>query len=244
MHHLRSLLPAIFIAAAVLRSPPPVSAKSLSLRSSSFSVALETLQKHINYDFQNVGLLRRAMTHSSYSEENNKAFGILGENVIETAVSLRLLAKDVDISSKDLTDRVSEVSKVETSCAVDGMRLGLQNVVRVSPKTNSSTSSVVCGAFRAIFGAVALDTGKSDDAGNVFLAVHGGAGGALSMFKSYPRQGGSPAMARGRSQLQGGLVGASKLGRKPTVIQKKKNSTMLDVTKLLFESSLLPNPSI
>ncbi|KAJ9559675.1 hypothetical protein OSB04_004835 [Centaurea solstitialis] len=141
MHHLRSLLPAIFIAAAVLRSPPPVSAQSLSLRSSSFSVALETLQKHINYDFQNVGLLRRAMTHSSYSEENNKAFGILGENVIKTAVSLRLLAKDVDISSKDLNDRCR----------------------------------------RAIFGAVALDTGKSDDAGNVFLAVHGGAGGALSI---------------------------------------------------------------
>ncbi|KVH98171.1 Ribonuclease III [Cynara cardunculus var. scolymus] len=178
--HPRSLLPVICIVAAVAAvvfySPPPVSAQSLSLRSSSFSVALETLQKHINYDFQNIGLLRRAMTHSSYSEENNKAFSILGEDIIETTVSLRLLAKDVDISSKDLTDRVSEISKVETSCAVDGMRLGLQNVVRVSSNTNSSTSSVVCGAFRAIFGAIALDTGKSDDAGNVFLVVHGGAG--------------------------------------------------------------------
>ncbi|XP_024972775.1 protein NUCLEAR FUSION DEFECTIVE 2 [Cynara cardunculus var. scolymus] len=183
--HPRSLLPVICIVAAVAAvvfySPPPVSAQSLSLRSSSFSVALETLQKHINYDFQNIGLLRRAMTHSSYSEENNKAFSILGEDIIETTVSLRLLAKDVDISSKDLTDRVSEISKVETSCAVDGMRLGLQNVVRVSSNTNSSTSSVVCGAFRAIFGAIALDTGKSDDAGNVFLVVHGGAGGTFSM---------------------------------------------------------------
>ncbi|KAI3684540.1 hypothetical protein L6452_33764 [Arctium lappa] len=180
--HPRSLLPVICIVAAVVfRSAPPVSSQSLSLKSSSFSVALETLQKHINYEFQNIGLLRRAMTHSSYSEENNKAFSILGENIIATTVSLRLLTKDVDISSKDLSDRVSEISKVETSCAVDGMRLGLQNVVRVSPKTNSSTPSVVCGAFRAIFGAIALDTGKTDDAGDVFLVVHGGAGGAFSM---------------------------------------------------------------
>ena len=120
------------------------------------------------------------MTHSSYSEENNNAFSILGESIIETTVSLISLTRDVDISSKDLQDRISEISKVEASCAVDGMRLGLQYVVRVSPKTNSSTSSVVCGAFRAIFGAIALDTGKSDDAGNVFWEVHG-AGGALSV---------------------------------------------------------------
>lgn len=133
------------------------------------------------YEFQNIGLLRRAMTHSSYSEENNKAFSILGESIIETTVSLKLLTKDLDISSKDLNNWVSEVSKVETSCAVDGMRLGLQNVVRVSSSTNSSTSSVVCGAFRSIFGAIALDTGKSDDAGKVFLVVHGASGSVFSM---------------------------------------------------------------
>ncbi|GJR60064.1 protein nuclear fusion defective 2 [Tanacetum coccineum] len=150
-----------------------------SQSSSSFSLALETLQKHLNYEFKNIGLLRRAMTHSSYSEENNKAFGILGQSIIETTVALRAMIKDIDISSKDLNDKISEVSKVDTSCAVDGMRLGLQNVVRVSSSTDSSTSSIVCGAFRAIFAAVALDTGKSDDASNVFWMVHGGAGKAV-----------------------------------------------------------------
>nr|XP_043636629.1 protein NUCLEAR FUSION DEFECTIVE 2 [Erigeron canadensis] len=177
----RSHFPVLFviiISAVIFYSSPPVAARSSS---SSFSVALETLQKHINYEFQNIGLLRRAMTHSSYSEENNKAFSVLGESIIETTVALRLLVKDVDITAKDLNERISEVSKVETSCAVDGMRLGLQNVVRVSSSTDSSTSSIVCGAFRAIFGAIALDTGKSDDAGNVFWAVHGGAGSVLSV---------------------------------------------------------------
>nr|GEU49498.1 ribonuclease III domain-containing protein [Tanacetum cinerariifolium] len=156
-------------------------------QSSSFSLALETLQKHLNYEFKNIGLLRRAMTHSSYSEENSKAFSILGQSIIETTVALRALIKDIDISSKDLNDKISEVSKVDTSCAVDGMRLGLQNVVRVSSSTDSSTSSIVCGAFRAIFGAVALDTGKSDDASNVFWVVHGGAGKAVPMGEGRSR---------------------------------------------------------
>lgn len=135
-----------------------------------------------SYTFQSIGLLRRAMTHGSFSEENNRALSILGANVIETFVSLRLLGTDIDISAKELNRRIEEISTVESSCLVDGMRLGLQKVVRVSPKTNSSTPAVVCGAFRAIFGAIAIDTGKSDDAGKVFWRVHGGNVGGASAF--------------------------------------------------------------
>ncbi|CAK9162354.1 unnamed protein product [Ilex paraguariensis] len=114
------------------------------------------------------------MTHSSYSEENNRALSILGESVIETWVSLRQLTKDIDVSPKDLNSLISEVSEVETSCAVDGMKLKLklQNIVRVSPKTDPSTPSVVCGAFRAMFGAIAVDTGRADMGGSKFGSVH------------------------------------------------------------------------
>lgn len=139
---------------------------------SPFPAALDTLQKQIGYAFKNVALLRRAMTHASFSEENNKALSILGSHVIEASMSLHSLKKDIDVSSKYLNNLISEISNVESSCAVDGMRLGLEKVVRVSPKTNSSAPAVVCPAFRAIFGAIALDTGKTDDAGNVFLGFH------------------------------------------------------------------------
>ncbi|KAK4264318.1 hypothetical protein QN277_025515 [Acacia crassicarpa] len=146
----------------------------LHIRSSSpFSVALETLQKQLGYTFKSIHLLRRAMTHASFSEENNKALSILGANVIETAVSFQSLSKDIDISSKDLNLIIAEISKVESSCTGDASRLGLQKVVRVSPKTNSSAPSVVCGAFRAIFGAIAIDAANCDAAGKVFWDVHG-----------------------------------------------------------------------
>ncbi|KAK6924875.1 Ribonuclease III domain [Dillenia turbinata] len=150
--------------------------------SSPFSTALETLQTQIGYKFQNIGLLRRAMTHSSFSEENNKALGIFGKTLISTSVSLQCLNKNIDMPGKDLNARISEISNVESSCAVDAMRLELEKVVRVSPKTNSSVPTVVCGAFRAIFGAIAVDSGKSDVAGDVFVRVHGGhIGEALAM---------------------------------------------------------------
>ncbi|KAJ8427318.1 hypothetical protein Cgig2_030583 [Carnegiea gigantea] len=139
---------------------------------SPFSIALKTLQKQINYTFDRIDLLRRAMTHASFSQENNKALSVLGTSIIETSVSLRYLVDDIDVSTKVLNMKIAEIVNVESSCAVDGMRLGLHTVIRVSRKTNSTAPAVVCGAFRAIFGAIAIDTGSSDNAGNVFWNVH------------------------------------------------------------------------
>ncbi|XP_054806406.1 protein NUCLEAR FUSION DEFECTIVE 2 [Prosopis cineraria] len=158
-------------------------ASDLYSRSSSpFSVALETLQKQLGYSFNSTGLLRRAMTHASFSEENNRGLSILGACIMQKAVLFQLLSKDIDISSRDLNRRIAEISKVESACTGDGLRLGLHKVVRVSPKTNSSAPSVVCGAFRAIFGAIAIDAANYDAAGNVFWAVHGSKGGVALPF--------------------------------------------------------------
>lgn len=126
------------------------------------------------YTFQDVELLRRALTHASYSGENNRALSVLGEKVIEGSVSLQLLSKDIDISPKDLNRVIMDLSSnVVTSCAADGGRLGLQKIIRVSRKTNSSAPAVVCGAFRAMFGAIAIDKSSLDSAGKVFLTIHG-----------------------------------------------------------------------
>ncbi|XP_058114898.1 protein NUCLEAR FUSION DEFECTIVE 2 [Magnolia sinica] len=169
-------------------SPPQESGNRLStasgpnpLSSSPFSIALETLEKNIGYEFQSIDLLGRAMTHASYSADNNRALAILGLDVIQTAVSLRSLKENIDISAKDLNSLIVEISK-EASCAAYGFRLGLQNVVRVSTKTNSSAPVVVCGAFKAVFGAVAVDTSKADDAGDVFWKVKGSHGNDTVVF--------------------------------------------------------------
>eukprot|EP00262_Sarcandra_glabra_P000942 TRINITY_DN10973_c0_g1_i2.p1 TRINITY_DN10973_c0_g1~~TRINITY_DN10973_c0_g1_i2.p1 ORF type:complete len:181 (-),score=21.59 TRINITY_DN10973_c0_g1_i2:84-626(-) len=148
--------------------------------SSPFSAALETLEKQIGYTFQSIDLLRCAMTHSSYSIENNRALSILGLNIIDTWVSLRSIQRNPEISAKDLNNRISEISSGD-SCATQGFGLGLEKVVRVSTKTNSSTPSVVCEAFRAMFGAIAIDSSNVDTAGDVFWEVHGGDDGLFSL---------------------------------------------------------------
>lgn len=127
-----------------------------------------------SYTFKDIGLLRRAMTHSSFSEENNRALGILGSNIIDASISFQALRKNIDISPKDLNRRIVEISKVESSCAVDGTRLGLQKVIRVSPKTDPTNPSVICGALRAIFGAITIDADECDNAAALFWKVHGG----------------------------------------------------------------------
>ncbi|XP_013595516.1 PREDICTED: protein NUCLEAR FUSION DEFECTIVE 2 [Brassica oleracea var. oleracea] len=95
--------------------------------------------------------------------EHNKALTIFGTHLIETSVSLKSLAKDIDISSKVLTRLIAEVSNVNSSCALDGHRLGLERVIRVSSKTDASNSAILCAAFRAFFGAVATDSGMVDE---------------------------------------------------------------------------------
>ncbi|CAH2034001.1 unnamed protein product [Thlaspi arvense] len=147
--------------------------------SSPFATDLATLQTQIGYKFTNVDLLRRAMTHGSYSQENNKALSIFGTHIIEASVSLRFLAKDIDISSKVLTHLIAEVSNVNSSCALDGNRLGLERIIRVSRKTDASNSAILCAGFRAIFGAIATDSGLVDDAIKTFWKVHGDRAGKL-----------------------------------------------------------------
>ncbi|KAK6148402.1 hypothetical protein DH2020_019314 [Rehmannia glutinosa] len=149
----------LFLLVTVLSSSPQASAEEPSSLvevtfkvSTPFSVALDTLQKQINYTFKGVGLLRRAMTHASFSEENNKALSILGASIIETSVALQSLIKDVDISAKDLNHMIADVSKVESSCNADGTHLGLQNIVRASGKTNVTAPAVVCGQSRLMLG--------------------------------------------------------------------------------------------
>ncbi|KAJ8637237.1 hypothetical protein MRB53_011504 [Persea americana] len=124
-----------------------------STLSSSFPAALQALQKQIGYQFQTVDLLRRAMTHPSYSRDNNKILSYLGLRTIQSTASLRLISRDPEMSPKDLDRRITEISR-EDACAVGATRLGLEKVVRVSEKTDVSAPVVLCGAFGAIFAAL------------------------------------------------------------------------------------------
>ena len=88
--------------------------------------------------------------------DNNKAFSLMGFSVIQASM-YSLLIRD-GISGSELKTRVFQISNAK-SCAAGGLRLALNNVVRVGPNTNSSDPQVLCDAFRALLAAIALDDG-------------------------------------------------------------------------------------
>lgn len=135
-----------------------------------------------SYQFKNRELHLRALTHSSYSKENNKALSILGESIIETFAAMRSLTNDLYKSTNDLYKSSRDLNKIlketvvnkilkETveDCPMSGKRLRLHEKVMVSSSTDASNPSVVCGALKSMVGATALDSGEPDKAVNWML---------------------------------------------------------------------------
>ncbi|WCJ36049.1 Protein NUCLEAR FUSION DEFECTIVE 2 [Euphorbia peplus] len=102
------LFPAVVLCTFLLPVILASNIKPYASSSSPFESSLKVLQKSINYSFENDSLLRRAMTHPSFSEENNKAIAVVGLNVINTFVAIRSVGKDIDVSSKDLNRLIAQ----------------------------------------------------------------------------------------------------------------------------------------
>ncbi|TVU44230.1 hypothetical protein EJB05_03666, partial [Eragrostis curvula] len=158
-----SLLLCLLIAAAF--PSHPVAAGS------GFDAALARLQSQIGYDFRAPELLRRAMTHASYSRENGRALAVLGLAASQSAAALQALANDHDAAASVVAHRATEVAS-EAVCAKIGARVGIPAIVRVAAGINASAPPVVCGALRALIGAVAVDANSTDAAVKVFMRLH------------------------------------------------------------------------
>ncbi|KAK8964667.1 hypothetical protein KSP40_PGU011454 [Platanthera guangdongensis] len=128
-----------------------------------FSSGLEFLQKQIGYQFKSIDLLRQAMTHPSYSLDNNRALSLLGLSTMESSAALSLLVLDPNTSPKAVNARVAKIAAME-NCVSIGKRLQIEKLVRVAKKTSALSPTVICGAFRAIYGAIAVDAGGLDAA--------------------------------------------------------------------------------
>jgi dsRNA-specific ribonuclease len=144
----------------------PRATASAPLSTSPFDAALAALQSRVGYAFRAPSLLRRAMTHASYSRENGRALAVLGLAAAESAAALRALAADGDAAPSAVSRATSEAAS-GAACARAGARLGIPHVVRVAGRTSASAPTVVCSALRALVGA-----NSTDAAGEVFWRLH------------------------------------------------------------------------
>jgi ribonuclease III len=130
---------------------------------------LAELQLLLGYEFRNIDLLRRALTHRSYVNEHeagealdNESLEFLGDAVLGFLVSSRVFRRFPDLDEGELSKvRAHLVNAVNLQNLAEKIHLG--DYIRLSrgeEKTGGrSKRAIVVDAFEAILGAIYVDGG-------------------------------------------------------------------------------------
>jgi ribonuclease-3 len=139
---------------------------------------LQALQSRLRYQFQNIELLRLALTHPSVVHEkgrvaqHNQRLEFLGDAVLGLVLTRELYDKFPQVSEGPLTKARAQMINRRT-LAEQARAIELQNYLILSrgEEANSgrSRASALADAFEAVIGAIYLDGGL--DAARAFL-VH------------------------------------------------------------------------
>ena len=130
---------------------------------------LKEFQKKIGYQFQQEGLLRQALTHSSYANEHrmkklsdNERLEFLGDAVLEIVTSDFLYHEHTDVPEGELT-RVRASIVCEQTLAFCTRALNLGDYLFLGNGEDQTggrkRKSILSDAFEAIIGAIYLDGG-------------------------------------------------------------------------------------
>ena len=130
---------------------------------------LKEFQKKIGYQFQQEGLLRQALTHSSYANEHrmkklsdNERLEFLGDAVLEIVTSDFLYHEHTDVPEGELT-RVRASIVCEQTLAFCTRALNLGDYLFLGKGEDQTggrkRKSILSDAFEAIIGAIYLDAG-------------------------------------------------------------------------------------
>lgn len=124
------------------------------------NASLTRLQKRLNYQFKDMTLLERALTHRSKSKNNNERLEFLGDALLETILSDVLFHQRPDASEGDLT-RLRATMVRGATLAILANDLGLKDFMRVGSgelRTGGyQRESTLADAFEAIVAAIYLD---------------------------------------------------------------------------------------
>ena len=130
---------------------------------------LSKLEKTINYSFKNKDLLREALTHRSYLNENpswplphNERLEFLGDAVLELTTTEELFNRYPEYAEGQLTSLRAALVNYQMLARV-GMAMGLDSFILLSKgeakDTGRAREVIVANAIEALFGAVYLDGG-------------------------------------------------------------------------------------
>ena len=133
-------------------------------------MSLENLEQRIGYCFSDKELLKKALRHSSYINENdltyldcNERLEFLGDSVLEIAVSWYLYESYPEMTEGELTKLRSSIV-CEKTLAEDARQIGLGRFLMLGngeEKTGGrNKDSLLADALEALIGAIFLDGGS------------------------------------------------------------------------------------
>lgn len=135
---------------------------------------IEELQNRLGYTFRDPEILRRAVTHSSYSNETgarnhhllcNERLEFLGDSILSVITSDYLYRRFPDLPEGDLT-RMRAASVCEEALASYATELGLGSFLLLGKGERQSGGArkpaVIADAFEAMLAAIYLDAGGMD----------------------------------------------------------------------------------
>ncbi len=140
---------------------------------------LRSLQDQINYQFSDLKLLNKALTHKSYANEISKILGhnerleFLGDSVLDILVSDFLVDKYSDFA-EGILSKIRAAVVNESCLAKLGKKINLGDYLLLGKGEHitggKNKPSILADAFEALVGAVFRD-GRLDAASDIFLPL-------------------------------------------------------------------------
>ena len=125
-------------------------------------MSLDDLEQKIGYKFKDINLLKLALTHKSFNNQNNnERLEFLGDSILNSCISKYLFSKFPEINEGLLTRIRSFVVKGETLTKKAAELNITQNIELSKGTANLSEQrkhSILEGSIESIIGAVFLDS--------------------------------------------------------------------------------------
>ncbi len=125
-------------------------------------MSVKVVQQRIGYTFTDGDLLRRALTHRSFSSTHNERLEFLGDSVVNCTVALALYQKFPDLPEGELSRlRASLVSQPALAALAANLDLGSHLKLGEGELKSGGAErpSILSDALEAVMGAVLLDGG-------------------------------------------------------------------------------------
>ena len=119
------------------------------------------LQKNLSYQFSDIELLNKALTHRSVSKHNNERLEFLGDSVLGSSISEELYSRHSSIDEGQLSRLRSHLVRGNTLANL-AKKLNISENLRLGQGELKSggfrRESILADTFEAILGAIFLDS--------------------------------------------------------------------------------------